>query len=75
MTVWLMLPSYRRANELAVITQPVLLRASIIVGFKLAKCWGGWEKGGEIREADCKLTASLCTGTKKPYERDKWTMY
>jgi len=34
------------------------LRASIIVGYKLAKCWGG-EKKEERGEAGCKLTAIL----------------
>jgi hypothetical protein len=28
----------------------------------------------ERREADCKLTASLCTKTKKFYETDKWAV-
>jgi len=46
------------------------LRASIIVGCKLAKWWGGGEKGGERREAGCKLTASLDTGAKKLCERE-----
>ena len=47
------------------------LRASIIVGCKSAKCWGG----GERREADCKLAAGLDTRTEKLCETDKWAMY
>jgi hypothetical protein len=50
------------------------LRASIIAGWKLAKCWGGGERRWERREAGYKLTAGLGTRTKKIYERDKWVM-
>jgi hypothetical protein len=32
------------------------------------------KRGGERREADCKLIASLCTRTKKFYEIDKWVV-
>ena len=51
------------------------LRASIIVGCKPTKWWGGEEKRGERGETDCKLTASLGTRTKKICERDKCDMY
>ena len=47
------------------------LRASIMVGCKLAKCCCGEEKRGERREAGYKLTASLGIEIKKLYERDK----
>ena len=40
------------------------LRASIIVGCKPTKCWGGGEKRGERGEAGYKLTVSLGTGTR-----------
>ena len=51
------------------------LRASIIIGCKLAKCWGRREKGGERGETGCKLMAGFGTRTKEPYEKDKWAMY
>lgn len=43
-------------------------RASIIKGYKLAKCRGG----GEREESNCKLIVGLDPKTKKLCERDKW---
>ena len=51
------------------------LRASIIVGCKLAKCWGGVEMRGKRKEVGCKLAACLCIKTKKICESDKWVMH
>ena len=47
------------------------IRASIITGRKLAKCYARGERGGERGEASCKLTVGLGTTTKKLCETDK----
>jgi hypothetical protein len=50
---------------------PITIRASIIIGCKLAKYCGG----GERIETCCKLTAGLGTRIKKLCERGRWTIY
>ena len=51
------------------------IRAGIITGDKMAKCWGGGERRGKRGEAGYKLIAGLGTRTKKLCERDKWAIY
>ena len=51
------------------------LKANIMVGYKLAECWGEWERRVERGEAGCKLTACFDTRTKKFCEIDKWAIY
>jgi hypothetical protein len=67
-------------SRVVLIIGTVLIRASIIRGCKLAKCWCGEERRGEKREAGCKLTTGLAMRTKQkkfmretsePYINDK----
>ena len=48
------------------------IRATISMSCRWIVYWGGGEIEGEIREADCKFITSLCTRTKKFYERNRW---
>jgi hypothetical protein len=49
-----------------------MISASIIRGYKMAKCWSRGEGKEGKAEASCKLITGFDTRTKKLYERNKW---